>query len=133
MHADNSGIILISTLLYLAILTLLVISTLQTNILETKMSVNYKKNIFHLYQAEIKLRTQELLLEEALEQGIERLPAGIALISSEICGVNFYRIKFRYNNEILQSTYAVMTDTNWCNSKPNIRPGRQSWVHINKI
>ena len=124
MQANNAGIILISTLLYLVILTLLVASILQTSLLETKMSVNYKKSIFHLHQAEMKLRAQERLLK----QGIETLPAGIDLISSAICGVNFYRIKIDCENEILQSTYAVITDTRSCNPKPNIRPGRQSWI-----
>jgi|GEM_PF-2035276 len=119
-----SGIILVSTLLFLLALTLLTMSILQTSLLEIKMSVNYKDNILTLHKAEIELRDKEMLLET----GVMPLPSQITLISNDVCGVNFYRISVNYGNEILQSTYAIIDDAIDCAPKPDIKQGRQSWV-----
>jgi Tfp pilus assembly protein PilX len=123
---NNLGIILVSTMLFLLLLTLLAINALQTALLETKMSANFKDNIATLHKAEKKLQHKEFLLQ----QGITPLPPEITLISTDICGINFYRIKVHCDKEILQSTYAVIGDISSCDSKLNIQPGRQSWVSL---
>jgi Tfp pilus assembly protein PilX len=122
MEINDSGVVLISTLLLLLLLTLLAINILQTGLLETRMSANYKDNILLLHRAEMNLYNQEALLQ----QGI--ISSGVTLISTDVCGVNFYRIQVNYGKEILQSTYAVIENLSNCDLKINIQSGRQSWV-----
>jgi Tfp pilus assembly protein PilX len=132
MKAANHGIILISALLFLSTLTLLTLNILQTNLLESKMSNNYKDSLFALYQAENILIAKEKLLIQSPD--INTLPPDIALISTDICGISFYRIQVNITengiNKKLQSTYAIRGDVSQCNPQPTIKTGRQSWLEI---
>lgn len=132
MKVTNYGIILISALLFLSTLTLLTLNVLQMNLLENKMSNNYKDSLFALQQAEIALTAKEKLLTPSTN--INTLPPETTLISTDICGVSFYRVQVNSMengvNKKLQSTYAVIGDTSQCNPPPTIKTGRQSWLEI---
>ena len=120
------GSILISTLLILLVLTGLAMAVLSTGLLESKMSVNYRDQLFSRQKAEQNLLQQEQLISIAKE-----LPKNIELISQAICGVTFYRVTAvgEYNNmkTTLQSTYALVDPTAPCNPPPQISSGRKSW------
>lgn len=125
----ESGAILVTTLLFLVIVTLLTLSVIQVGLLETKMSQNYQDKIFATQMAEIKL----VQLEERLRKG------GVAnsqmtLISDTLCGVKFYRVTavgtYHTANSTVQSTYVVIDPNASCNPKPEITSGRKSWREI---
>ncbi len=124
--ATCKGTILISALLFLLILTLLTISISQTSLLENKMSSNYQDGIFALQRAEINLIKKEQQIGRS-----NKLPAGVEIISTAVCGVTFYRVKaegkYKETKRILQSTFAIIGDTTHCHHKLLITPGRQSW------
>jgi Tfp pilus assembly protein PilX len=120
------GTILISALLFLLILTLLAMSILQTGLLENKMSTNYQDGIFALQRAEINLTKKEQQISRS-----NKLPAGVEMISTAVCGVTFYRVKaegkYGEAKRVLQSTFAIINNAAHCRHKPSIIPGRQSW------
>ena len=120
------GTILISALLFLLVLTLLVASILQTGLLENKMSTNYQDETFALQKAEINLIKKEQKIGQS-----NKLPAGVKVISTAVCGVTFYRVKaegeYKGAKKTLQSTFAIIGDTAHCRYKPSVIPGRQSW------
>lgn len=120
------GAILISALLFLLILTLLAISISQTGLLENKMSSNYQDGIFALQRAEINLTKKEQQIDRS-----NKLPAGVEIISTAVCGVTFYRVKaegrYREAKRVLQSTFAIINNSTHCRHKSLITPGRQAW------
>jgi Tfp pilus assembly protein PilX len=120
------GAILISALLFLFVLTLLAMSISQTGLLENKMSSNYQNGIFALQRAEINLTKKEQQIGRS-----NKLPTGVEIISTAVCGVTFYRVKaegkYGEAKQSLQSTFAIIGDTTHCHHKPSIIRGRQSW------
>jgi Tfp pilus assembly protein PilX len=124
--AACKGTILISALLFLLVLTLLVMSILQTGLLESKMSTNYQDGIFVLQKAEINLTKKEQQIGRS-----NKLPVGVEIISTAVCGVTFYRVKaegeYQKAKQSLQSTFAIINNTAHCRRKSLVTPGRQSW------
>jgi len=120
------GTILISALLFLLILTLLAMSISQTGLLENKMSSNYQDGIFALQRAEINLIKKEQQIGRS-----NKLPSGVDIMSTAVCGVTFYRVraegKYGETKRVLQSTFAIINDATHCRHKSLIIPGRQSW------
>ncbi len=125
----ESGAILITTLLFLVIVTLLTLSVIQIGLLETKMSQNYRDKIFATQQAEISLKQ----IEAQLQAG-KVTKSQSTLISEALCGVKFYRVNaigtYHNTSSTVQSTYAVINPNASCNPKPNITAGRKSWREL---
>ncbi len=126
----ESGAVLVTTLLFLVIVTLLTLSVIQVGLLETKMSQNYQDKIFATQMAEIKL----VEIEKQLLQGKSQSSGQVILISDELCGVKFYRVTatgtYHNANSTVQSTYAMVGDTSSCASAPDVTTGRKSWCAL---
>ncbi len=126
----ESGAILVTTLLFLVIITLLTLSVIQVGLLETKMSQNYRNKIFATQMAETKLAAAE----RQLWKGETQTNGQVILISEALCGVKFYRVKaigtYHNTSSTVQSTYAVINPNASCNPKPEITSGRKSWREI---
>jgi type IV pilus assembly protein PilX len=121
----NSGFILVTALLFLLILTLLAVGILQNSLISIKITSNYQAQTFAFQTAENNLKQAELELENGT------ISNGVTEISNAMCGVKFYRIiasgEYHGAKSKLQSTYAIIGNTDKCNPKPTITQGRHSW------
>ena len=104
-------------------------SILQGSLLESKMNSNYQDKIFALQKAETNLIAKEKQINPP-----NTLPSGVSEISSATCGVKFYRVEaagqYKNTKTILQSTFAIIKDTDSCDPKPQVHNGRQSWREL---
>ncbi|MCK4609212.1 MAG: hypothetical protein KAT71_07010 [Gammaproteobacteria bacterium] len=121
----SSGVVLITALLFLLVLTLLAMSFLRTGLLEAKMSSNYQAKVFALQNAELNLAKSASKIGQS-----SVLPKGVAVIAAP-CGVTFYRItaigSYKKSHTALQEIFATVGDTSRCKPKPHIHNGRQAW------
>jgi Tfp pilus assembly protein PilX len=121
----QKGIVLVTVLLFVAVLSLLVFSVMYTAILQIKMSYNDKEKAVAFYAAEKQLA----IYEHELTLGHSIIAAEIILCN--ICGVTLYRVTalaaHKTAQSKLQSTFAVLGDTSKCVVKPIIKSGRQLW------
>ena len=124
-----SGYILVTTLLFLLILTFFIMGTIEISILNTKLARDYQDKMFSFQVAEINLVKKE----KQLKGNSSILPAGVSEISSE-CGVVFYKVEafgiYKGIKTTLYSTYALLQDASSCKIKPNITSGRKSWREL---
>lgn len=122
---SQCGAALVAVMLFLMVLTILVISMLQSGLLETKMSEYYKNNSALFYAAERQLEKYE----QQLAKG-EQVRAA-TIIDAAVCGTTFYRVNsVIHNGESgirVQSTFAKVGDILSCDPKPQVQTGRQSW------
>jgi hypothetical protein len=126
----TAGIILITTMLFMVILSLLAITILQANALETKISV-YERNIItakYLAENYLIAYEQKILNNKLPDEHIELID------SKDVCGVTFYFVNAKGesgNAKIaLQSTFAKVEENNNCKIKPAISSGRISWKEV---
>lgn len=123
-----AGMILIIVMLFVAILSLLIITLLQSNILETKISI-YNKN---LAVAESIAASNLLTYEKEILQGDPPAKYVHLIDKEDVCGVQFFEVTapgtFGTSSVNLQSTFAKIVDNN-CSPKPVIQ-GRLSWKMI---
>lgn len=126
---SQSGMVLVIVMLLLTVLTVVVISSLQITLLETKMGTNFAMAATAASSAETKLAQYEAKLAQGGKV------ASAELISSVLCNVTLYRITAVGTEgsaeSNLQSTYAIVGDISHCDPKPNVNPGRQSWRRTN--
>lgn len=131
MH-NKQGFVLVVMLLFLLVLNLLVMTVLDIDVVESKMERAYHDKIQAFYSAENRL----LLAEHRVLAGGARLVGvdgvDVDIVSSEICGVEFYRItaaaSWNGAKSLLQSTVAKMVDAGHCEIKPNVAIGRHSFL-----
>lgn len=125
---SERGFILITVLLFLAILNLLIISSMQVAWSEMRMSCNFKDRMLAFYQAQNNLYS----LEQNLRLG--KIDSNMQQIPSDICGVRFYRVitqgQIGKAKSVQQSTYVVPIVGQHCEEKAKIMLGRQSWREI---
>lgn len=123
------GMVLITTMLFVTLLSMLAITLLQTNLLVTKISNYNRDQIRAKYLAEVNLKKYETeILEGKPEANHVRI-----IDSKDICGVIFYEVNasatYGLASVKLQSTFAKVDAAN-CNPKPNIQTGRLSFKEI---
>ena len=138
LEKNQRGFILVTVVLYLAILSLLAFSLLEANLLEIKSEAAYRDKIDAFYMAESYLDLAEKQIcngQEAISSAnvfVERIPA------PSICegGVNFYRLTAvaeKGSAKVTQqSTVAMFKDNLECLSH-EIKPAvcRQSFIILN--
>ena len=128
MIEKEKGMVLLTVLLFMTMISILVLAMLDTSLLETKMSNNYLNKIQLSYLAEAKLKQNErATLSNQISAGAE--------LMQQICGVDFYRVIVEMNDASgskikLQSTVAKVGDVSKCDPKPRIQTGRQSFREI---
>jgi hypothetical protein len=127
IHQQQRGAILLSTLLFIMLLTLLALYISQASWLESKMSNAYIAKLTALYEAENNLHKyeQKLLSGEKINEKIAQKLDGYSYCP----GIDFYRLHVASSDGTteLQSTIAKVGDISKCNPKPNIISGRQSF------
>jgi Tfp pilus assembly protein PilX len=131
---DNTkGYILVIVMLFLLILSLLALSILNVGLLESKMGVSHQDKINSFYLAENYL----LQAERQVVAGLPVTTAKVESIAADICGTDFYRLTATANyhgaESVLLSTVAKVGDISSCEEKPNITPGRQSFLLMGGI
>lgn len=130
----SSGFILVTTLIFLSILTMLVLSASENDILETKMNHHDWNELIAETAAESQLAADEMLL-----LGYQYVPPDLgveitnktSLQNIDICGRSNYLIEVtaHYQQSIshLQSLYQVQPDTQ---SIPNCIDNRVSGYRV---
>ncbi|MCL5261545.1 MAG: hypothetical protein M1561_07780 [Gammaproteobacteria bacterium] len=119
------GIVLITTLLFLIVLSLMVMSALEVCLFATKVGKFSTEKYQTIYLAENRLLEyqQKLLAGKDVKSAV--------LIDNRTCGVSFYRVfsdvKSGITKTQLQSTVVVIDNSPHCVPKPIQIPGRQSW------
>lgn len=112
-------------MLFNVVLTLLVLSMLEKNLLYRKINSYFENSSLAFIKAEKAL----LVMENELKN--EKIPKNAEIISSDICGVTFYKLtstgKSGIASKTIQSTFAKINDISKCTPKPLIKEGRQSW------
>jgi hypothetical protein len=130
INPQQRGAILLSTLLFIMLLTLLALYISQTSWLESKMSNAYVAKLIALYEAENSLYKyeQKLLAGEKINEKIAQKLDGYSYCS----GVEFYRLHVTSvdGTTELQSTVAKVGDISKCEPKPRVISGRQSFRTI---
>lgn len=125
---NQTGFVLVATMLFLAVLNLLIISCIEVALFETRMSQNFKNKMLAFYEAQNNL----IIYEQDLLQG--KINSSVYVIPSNACGVIFYKVfaegKYGKAKSKLQSTYAIMSGESHCFKKTNIIFGRQSWREL---
>lgn len=125
-----AGIVLVIVMLFLAVISFLTINILNMTLLETKMNIYYQNKFQAFYQAEATLEQ----LEQEIIVGAIKSKAIKKISDDDICGATIYSIiaKAKYNTAIskLQSIFVQIDNNIICNPKPNIKPGRQSFLII---
>jgi len=126
-HHTN-GFILVTTMLFLLVVSLLAISVLNMNLLEDKMNIFHQDKIRAFYKAENILLDAERRILVGLDV------SNIQIVDTNICGVTFYRLiveaEYHGAKSILQSVFAKISNFENCPSKPNINLGRQSFLIV---
>ena len=122
---SRKGSSIITAMLFNVVLTLLVLSMLEKNLLDRKISGYFENSSLAFIKAEKAL----LAMENKLKNG--EMPKNAEVISSDICGVTFYKListgKSGIASKTIQSTFAKTNDISKCTPKPLIIEGRQSW------
>jgi Tfp pilus assembly protein PilX len=125
----NTGAVLVTALLFLNVITLLVLITIEVVALQIKMS-NFSFNKLTAFAA---AEEQLAVDEEKLAQG-KTVPRSAELISDKLCAVKFYRVTVSAQVGVattsLRSTFAQVGDASKCVPKPTITTGRQSWREL---
>ena len=118
----QKGMVLISALLFITILSLLVISIAEIGLLETKMSKSYqdKTQAFYNVLSEITSNEQKLLTNQKSKF--------VQINDLGVCGVTFYRIDIvktvgNASSEIV-SNFAKFGDFSKCDKMPAFNEGR---------
>lgn len=124
---NESGVILISVLVFLTILSCVILSALEISLLETKMAKYSEEEWQAYYAAQTKLVAEEKTIFTG------NLGRDVALIDNHsICGVAFYKVNVSatVNTAVrhLMSTVAKVDTSANCNPKPVLKKGRQSFV-----
>lgn len=126
----QNGVILIIALLFTTVLTLLALSILQKGVLESKMTSYISEQDTTLAELEKDLLKEEEKIKSAASSNkITEISSLEITKDSHVCGFRFYRTKVtKINSDIIaQSTYALENKDEKCDSKPNVKAGRQSW------
>lgn len=124
----SRGMVLITILLILLVISLLAASLLKTSLLAKKINtLNQDKTT--AFDLAIK-RLQQLEQEAGIHANTNIKP-----INTGLCGVDFYKITTtaKHNGTIskMQSIWAKLNSNySTCAIKPEIRPGRQSFLII---
>lgn len=121
------GFVLITVLLFVALLTLVAMNVVESSLLESKMSNYYAQAMVAFYKAEAMLQNGE----SALLKG--ETSAGFKKIAS-YCGVDYYSgvARGEYKGAVvnLQSTLAKVDSQAQCKDPPKAKTGRQSWLVV---
>lgn len=124
--SKQEGFVLLTTLLFTTLLTMITVSIVESSLLVSKVSNYYGEAFIAFYRAERALAQSEA----ALLRG--EVVGNFKKIESE-CGVDYYLGVARgvYKDAVvnLQSTVAVVDSAVHCDLPPKVnRSGRQSWL-----
>ncbi len=141
--SNNSGFVLITTMLFLSILSLLVLCMLEVNLLENKTSVFFQDKVYSFYQAEgYLLQAEEYLLQAKepscvsgtlIHPNVECFKVTPnPVVSTLPCKIAFYRLRatadYQEAKSILWSTFLKIDDAAKCGGI-NLIAGRQAfWI-----
>jgi Tfp pilus assembly protein PilX len=133
MHEINlqKGMVLLYGLIFTIVLSFIVISMMNTSLLETKMAKNYqnKAQAFYNVETEIVSNEQKLLTDQK-SKFVEITDSD----ADKLCGVTFYTIDIKKTvdtavSEVV-SSFAKFGDFSKCESMPKFKEGRQSFKII---
>ena len=142
---QQSGMILVTVLIFLLVLSMLAVSVFDASYLQIRMSQNFADELRLLQAAEMGLRTAEKQLqagqltrdEITIIYSVEPLSAASCVWDESHHKKNaiFYRITSQagWNEKemvTLQSTYAQASSQTCMGQQPAIQPGRMSWREI---
>lgn len=125
MKLSERGMVLLTVLLFLIMITMLVMAALNTGLLETKMSGNYLASKQDFYAAESKLQQGEVELMK------DEHPSDDKLVQRDNC-VSYYRVMVNGESglqSVLQSIVAKVDAK--CKPESKVKNGRQSFLKGN--
>jgi type IV pilus assembly protein PilX len=142
---QQNGMVLVTVLIFLLILSMLAMSVFDASYLQIRMSQNFGDDIRLLQAAEIGLRTAEKQLQAGqLVHDDVTVIYSVEHLNATNCVWNekhykksgiYYRITSQASwNEkevaLLQSTYAQATAQTCVNQQPAVQAGRMSWREL---
>ena len=122
MKRSNSGMVLISALLFVVILSFIVVSITESSLMEAKMTKSYQDKIQAFYDAEADILSNEQKLLSGQKSKFEVFDDG------GVCGVTFYKIdevkKVGASTSEIISYFAKFGDFSKCQNVPIYNEGR---------
>lgn len=126
-QSQQQGFILITVLLFVASLTVVAMSAVESSLLASKMSNYYAHAMAAFYQTETILeRGEKIVLQGGSVAAFKKI--------ASYCGIDYYEgiARGEYQGAIvnLRSTLAKIDVGAQCKDPPKAKAGRQSWVVV---